>query len=572
MRFDVRYVVTVVAVAVAYFAAARFGQSLSFALRQVTALWPPTGIAVAALVLWGYRVWPGIYLGVVASQVLVNGSLLVPSLVAVGNTLGPVIVRFWLRRLGFDTALATTRDTLCLILVGSILGMTITASYGVMILGITGIIPWSAYGSVWWIWWVGDAMGVLIVAPLIFSWAMRPHVGWSRSRVVELCGIFVGIVLVSLVVLAGAFFEDSTPFQLQYAIFPFIIWVSLRFGTRETATAIALVTGFAVWGAIHDRGPFATGTLDQRLILLEMFMAIASVTGYILSAVSSERTRARAALQRANDELEDRVEQRTAELANANVVLAQRSEEVEAFVYIVSHDLRVPLVNLQGFSKELERSCRELEAIFQTTPLPETSEKLVQTILKEDIHGALRYISASTTKFQRLIDALLLLSRTGQQELRHESIDVQALVDTTILSLRQSIESSGAEVVVGPLPAVVADTTAIGQVFSNLISNALKYLQPGRPGRLRIGGESSGGSVHYWVGDNGVGIPESSQRRLFQVFQRFHPELAPGEGMGLAIVKRIVERHGGKVWAESEQGVGTTFHVTLPASIDASKE
>jgi len=253
-------------------------------------------------------------------------------------------------------------------------------------------------------------------------------------------------------------------------------------------------------------------------------------------------------------------------------VLAQRNEEVEAFVYIVSHDLRVPLVNLQGFSKELELSCRELEALVQTAPLPASTEQALQTILHDDIAGALRYISASTTKFQRLIDALLLLSRTGSQELRYETIDVRALVEMTILSLHQSIERSGAEIVVDPVPAAVGDVTALGQVFSNLLSNALKYLQPGRSGRLRIGGASTDRLTHYWVSDNGVGIPASSQRRLFQVFQRFHPELASGEGMGLAIVKRVVERHGGKVWAESEPGVGTTFHVTLPAALDMRKE
>lgn len=572
MRIDGRYIATVIALALAYFAAGRFGLSLTFSMKQVTALWPPTGIAVAALLLWGYRVWPGIYLGALSVNALVTDSFLVAAVIAVGTTLGPVIARFGLRRLGgFDNALARARDVIGLIILGAALGMAVTASSGVAILALAGFIPWSTYGSVWWIWWVGDAIGVLVFAPLILSWAIRADLDWGRSRLVELCGIFGGLGLVSSVALAGAFFEGSTPFQLQYAIFPFIIWVSLRFGLRETTTAIVLVIGFAVWGATHDRGPFTTENLDQKLILLEMFTAIASVTGLIVSAVSGERTRARRALQRAHDELEHRVEQRTAELADANVVLAQRNEEVEAFVYIVSHDLRVPLVNLQGFSKELERNCRELEGILQTLRFPESSEGIVQNILKEDIPGALRYISASTTKFQRLIDALLLLSRTGKQELRHEPIDVRALVDTTILSLRQSIESSGAEVVVDPLPAAVGDVTAIGQVFSNLISNALQYLQPGRPGRLRIGGVSRGGIAHYWVGDNGVGIAESSQRRLFQVFQRFHPELASGEGMGLAIVKRIVERHGGKVWAESEQGVGTTFHVTLPTSIDMRK-
>jgi len=122
-------------------------------------------------------------------------------------------------------------------------------------------------------------MGVLVFAPLILSWATRPQLGWSRARLMELCGIFGGLAIVSTVVLAGALFPSAALFQLQYAIFPFIIWVSLRFGPRETTTAITLMIGFAVWGATHERGPFTAQNLDQRLILLEMFMAIASVTG-----------------------------------------------------------------------------------------------------------------------------------------------------------------------------------------------------------------------------------------------------------------------------------------------------
>jgi signal transduction histidine kinase len=141
-----------------------------------------------------------------------------------------------------------------------------------------------------------------------------------------------------------------------------------------------------------------------------------------------------------------------------------------------------------------------------------------------------------------------------------------------VLSLRRSIESSGAEVIIESLPTVRGDVTAIGQVFSNLISNALKYLQPGRPGRIAIGGESTDDVAHYWIRDNGAGIAASSQPRLFQVFQRFHPHLASGEGMGLAIVKRIIERHGGKMWAESEEGVGTTFHMNLPTSTSMRQE
>lgn len=562
-----RYLGTVIVVAAAYFAAAKFGLSLAFSTKQVTAFWPPTGIALAALLLIGYRVWPAIYLGAFAVNALVGSSMLTAACIAVGNTLGPVVARFALdRRGGFDMRVARVRDILGLVAFGAVLGGVISASSGVATLALAAAIPWSAYASVWWVWWIGDAMGILVFAPLILSWAAQPRPTWSGAQLAELGALYSGLLLASLGALAGVFGQAATPFQLQYAVFPFIIWAALRFGARETGLAVTLVTGFAAWGAVHDRGPFATGNLDQRLILLEMFMAVAAVMGFILSAVNAERARAQKALQRANDDLGERVAERTAELASANAILAQKNEEVEAFVYIVSHDLRAPLVNLQGFSSELERSCRTLEATLTNVALSPSTEKTLQAILREDIAGALRYISASTIKFQRLIDALLLLSRTGKQDLRLEEVDVRAVVDTTVLSLRQSIDSGNTELDIETLPSVRGDVTALGQVFSNLISNALKYLQPGRPGHIVIGGEKTDGLVHYWIRDNGAGIAASSQRRLFQVFQRFHPKLASGEGMGLAIVKRIIERHGGKVWAESEEGVGTTFHLSLPSA------
>jgi signal transduction histidine kinase len=571
MSFQLPYPGTIAVVAAVYFGAAEFGLSLAFSTKQVTALWPPTGIAVAALLLGGYRVWPAIYLAAFAVNALVGDSILVAAGIAVGNTLGPVVARFSLGRLGgFDTALARVRDVLGLIVFGAVLGAAVSATNGVATLALRAVIPWSAFGSVWWVWWVGDAMGILVFAPLILSWATQPRPAWDGAQLAELGTLFGGLLLASLMALTGVFVQAATP--IQYAVFPFVIWTGLRFGARVTALAIALITGLAVWGAVHDRGPFAIGNLDQRLILLEMFMAVATLTGLVLSAVTAERTQAQQALQRANDELGERVAERTAELATANAILAQKNEEVEAFVYIVSHDLRAPLVNLQGFSSELERSCGALEATLHSVALQPNTEKTIHTILREDIAGALRYISASTVKLQRLIDALLLLSRTGKQELRIEVVDVRSVVETTVLSLRRSIESSGAEVIVESLPTVTGDVTAIGQVFSNLISNALKYLQPGRPGRIAIGGETTDRVAHYWVRDNGAGIAASSQPRLFQVFQRFHPHLASGEGMGLAIVKRIVERHGGKMWAESEEGVGTTFHVHLPTSTGMRQE
>ena len=555
-----------VVVVILYFAAARFGLSLAFSTKLVTALWPPTGIAVAAIFLLGYRVWPAIFIAAFAINLLIGGSIPIAACIAVGNTLAPILAVFGLRRLSqFDGTFASVRDVFALILFGAVLGMLISATNGVTVLALGGVVPWPAFFSVWWIWWLGDAMGVLIFTPLILGWILQPRPHWSRRQQGELALLVIGTWLTSSIALAGALLTNSVPFQLQYAVFPFIIWAGLRFTIRETTSCITIATGLAVWGAVHNHGPFISHNMDQSLILLEMFMAIVTITGLFLSAATKDRTLAQQALQSAHDTLEERVQRRTAELAESNRVLGLKNQEVEAFVYIVSHDLRAPLVNLQGFSKELELGCKELRTELALVAIPESNKKAIDDIIADGIVGSLRYISASTTKFQRLIDALLLLSRTGKNDYHKEYVDVQALVETTLASLRKSIPDNNTVFTVTALPAVMGDATAIGQVFSNLISNAMKYLQPGRAGEIGIGGETQDGITHYWIRDNGAGIPPSSQGRLFQVFQRFHPNLAPGEGMGLAIVKRIIERHQGEIRAESIYGIGTVFHFSLPA-------
>jgi PAS domain S-box-containing protein len=305
----------VAVVALAYFAAARLGLSLAFSIKQVTALWPPAGIALAALLLGGYRVWPAICLAAFAVNVLVGNSLWVAAGIAAGNTIGPLVARYALGRLrDFDPGLPRVRDVLGLIVLGAMPGAAICATNGAAMLALAAVIPWPAYGSVWRVWWAGDAMGVLVFAPLILSWAAQPRPLWGMAARAELIVLFGGLLLTSLMAVAGFSVHTATAFQLQYAVFPFIIWAGLRFGMRETGLAVALVTGLAVWGAIHDRGPFAIGNLDQRLILLEIFMAAVTVTGLILSAVKAERVRAERALQSANEELGERFAARTAEL------------------------------------------------------------------------------------------------------------------------------------------------------------------------------------------------------------------------------------------------------------------
>ncbi len=260
------------------------------------------------------------------------------------------------------------------------------------------------------------------------------------------------------------------------------------------------------------------------------------------------------------------LEARLRELAATNQELARKNEEVEAFVYIVSHDLRAPLVNMQGFCKELELSCYEIQEILAdpgSLNRPVEAAR-VRAILDEDIPDSLRYIGASTTKFDRLINALLELSRYGRQIYKREKLNLDSMVQATLDVMRLSLATSNVQVSLASVPDVYGDATALGQVWANLIGNAVKYRQPGRPCQIEIGAEALPKEMHCWVRDNGVGLPKSAGQRLFQVFQRFHPNLAEGEGIGLALVRRIVERHGGRIWAEGEEGVGTTFHFTVP--------
>ena len=560
-----------IVVASAYFGGAKLGFLLASTTKQVTAVWPPTGIALVACSLFGWRCAPGVFAGAFLVNFATGEPLGAALGIAAGNTLGPCLGALVLRKAGFDVGLGRVRDVLSLVMFGALGSMTITASNGVAWLALSGIVDWSRYFHVWWIWWVGDAMGVLVVGSLLFTWFARPTFGWRGVKLLELLALLTTLCLAMPLLFFSVY-------PLTYAVFPFAVWAAIRFGPRETATVMMLIAVAAVWGLIHGAGPFSGGTQEEGLIFLVLFLGVMTITALMLSAATTERERAEAALLRAHDELEDRVAARTNELASANQSLtrlnrelgqrgqelAAKNEEVESFVYAVSHDLRAPLVNLRGFSEELRTSYADLERKLDAANLPPGPARDVQRILHEDIAESLRYVTTSSSKLQRLIDSLLTLSRTGRDAYDLELLHVRSLVDSTLDVLRGSIAQSGAKISVGDLPDVQGDLTAVGQVFTNLISNALKYLKPGRPGEIEIGGREEGELCHFWVRDNGAGLSLNAQRRVFQVFQRFHPELAPGEGMGLAIVKRVVERHGGKVWAESQEGAGTTFHVTLP--------
>ncbi|TDV36129.1 phospho-acceptor domain-containing protein [Paraburkholderia caballeronis] len=258
---------------------------------------------------------------------------------------------------------------------------------------------------------------------------------------------------------------------------------------------------------------------------------------------------------------------RAEQLARTNETLRQQTQENEMFVHSVSHDLRSPLVTLQGFSKELTHACADLRSLVAHSSLAPDARSRIERLINDDIAEALRYLQSAVLRASHIIDALLRLARVGRVEYRHQRVDVQELVQRVIDAMHATVRARRAHLVVGTLPAVWGDPTALEQVFANLIGNALNYLDPARNGHVEVGVRpaSPGEPLRtFFVADNGLGIPHVALPRLFHAFQRMHGDIAPGEGIGLALVRRVVERHGGRVWVESAEGVGSTFYLTLP--------
>jgi signal transduction histidine kinase len=283
-----------------------------------------------------------------------------------------------------------------------------------------------------------------------------------------------------------------------------------------------------------------------------------------------ELAETRAAL---NDELERRVEERTAQLAEANRNLAQKTQENETLVHSVSHDLRSPLVNLQGFSHELGQACHRLREMLNDDGVPPGACSAATALVDGNISESIRFIQTAVMRLSGMIDALLRLSRAGRVEFQWQEVDVNAVAKRVVDSMRHTANERGATIVVRDLPDVWGDPGAVESVFANLIGNALMYLDPRRPGTIEVGcaagplpAPSDQATVlqTYYVKDNGLGIPAEHQHKLFQAFQRIHPTLTKGEGIGLAMLRRTVERHGGRIWVESAVGVGSTFYVALP--------
>jgi signal transduction histidine kinase len=263
------------------------------------------------------------------------------------------------------------------------------------------------------------------------------------------------------------------------------------------------------------------------------------------------------ALEETNASLEATVERRTAELRQAN-------EEIRHFAHVISHDLRSPLVNIMGFTSELELGRKDIFERLASLRARLNDDAEADTPAGQGFDEALSFIKSSIARMDGLIKAILKLTREGRRELRLETLDVTDLVKATADGFGYQAQKASASITIDPLPSCVADRLAVEQIFANLIDNALKYLRDDVPGQIRVTGRSTATEVAYEVHDNGRGIDPRDHERIFEIFRRTGVQNQTGEGIGLAHVRTLVRRLGGSITVRSALGKGSTFTVTLP--------
>src|SRR5204863_3539455 len=516
---------------VVYFIAGKFGLMLASLHASASPVWPPAGIALGALLVLGYRAWPAIFVGAFLVNVTTAGNVATSLAVASGNTLEAVCGAWLVNRFAGGTTVFDRPQGVFKFALAAAVSTIISPAFGVTGLALACFADWTNYSAIWLTWWLGDATGDLLIAPLIILWSIPSKRRWNRREAVE-----VGILLLLLFVLSEAVFGgwlaiSAKNYPIAFICGPIVIWTAFRFTQRETASGIFILSAIAIWGTLHGFGPFLSETENQSLLVLQSWTAVLTITAMALSAGMAERRRAEVALQQQNTAVET----------------ANRTKD--HFLAMLSHELRTPLTPVISALEALE-----------TEP--------AQT---REVKSALAMIRRNVELETQLIDDLLDFTRIAKDklQLRFAPVDAHAAISDVMEMCRAEAESRNLQVHLN-LRAnthyVAADAAKFQQIIWNLLKNATKFTP--EDGEIAISSSNPSPEVlAITVRDTGIGMESEIMQRIFDPFEqgnRSFERRFGGLGLGLAISKSLAQAHGGTLTAQSDgRNHGSTFLLSM---------
>ena len=530
----IRYAFAIAILASVYVVAARAGLMMDAVGGFATLVWPPSGLALAALLIFGRRLWPGILIGAFAANLLTGAPILVALGISAGNTLEAVLAVYVLRRIpGFEPSLERVVDVVGLIVFAAVLSTMVAATIGVTSLYFGGIVSLPHIAETWRAWWLGDLIGDLLVAPVLLVWARAPRKLGSLKRLLEASALGVSVIAASMLIFGTPPGRGTGMFAQAYMFFPLLIWAALRFGQRGAVSTAFVVSVIAVAATATGRGPFVSPVLHESLFVLQTFMGVAAATFLVMGASISERRRTENEMRHAH-----------ARAAQANAAKAE-------FLAVMSHELRTPLNAISGYV--------DLMSLGVDGPLTDKQRTSLARIQLNERH------------LLSLIDDVLNFAKieAGRLKVDIETVLVHDLVATLEALIRPELLRKELSFLCEPCDdalSVQADPEKLRQILLNFLANAVKFTASG--GRIRVGAENRGEFVRIWVSDSGIGIPSDQIAHVFEPF--FQVEQGPtrnypGIGLGLAIARDLSRAMGGEVRLESTVGVGSTVSVVLPA-------
>jgi diguanylate cyclase (GGDEF)-like protein len=291
-KLDPRYFGMLIALIAVYCAAGKLGLRLAFVNASASAVWPCTGIAIAALLILGYRVWPAIFAGAFLVNITTAGSITTSAAIAGGNALEAVTAAYLVNRYADGRRVFERSHNIFKFALFAAFAASTSATIGTTILSVGGLASWPRYSSIWSTWWLGDVVGAVMVTPFLVLWIENPRLEWTRRQVIELFFLFAGLFTVAWIIFGDGLHFVVSNYPFEYLCFPFLVWAAFRFGRRKAATAIVALAVVATWGTFHGFGPFVRNSLNTSLLLLQSFMAITTLTSLVLAAESTEHRRA----------------------------------------------------------------------------------------------------------------------------------------------------------------------------------------------------------------------------------------------------------------------------------------